>query len=83
MFKATSVIHFLPSHTNYYSFLWKVTLEGNSKVELDLPQVDCEMRDETRKARDEVPSRATKSRNASDEVARFRSARFRSDHLII
>ena len=36
--------------------------------ELDLPQVDCEMRDETRKARDEVPSRATKSRNASDEV---------------
>ena len=36
---------------------------------LDLPQVDCEMRDETRKARDEVPSRATKSQNASDEVA--------------
>ena len=38
-------------------------------ADIDLPQVDCEMRDETRKARDEVPSRATKSRNASDEVA--------------
>ena len=32
------------------------------QLNLDLPQVDCEMRDETRKARDEVPSRATKSR---------------------
>ena len=43
--------------------------------DLDLPQVDCEMRDETRKARDEVPSRATKSRNASDEVSDSTSLR--------
>lgn len=41
MFKATSVIHFLPSHTNYYSFLWKVTLEGNSKFEPVLLYVDA------------------------------------------